>query len=167
MLIKFDKIRKIYHLGEIEIKTLNGISFEIEEGEFISIMGHSGSVKTTLLDMLGCLVRPTSGEYFLDEENVENLDDKQLAGLRNSKMGFVFQNFNLLTCFTALENVELPLVYAGISRKERRDRSLKALELLIKLNTSTGEYRVLDMFSGSKPVDCVRLTSYSSTHALI
>ena len=127
MLIKLDAIKKIYHLGEIEIKALDGVSFEIEEGDFVSIMGHSGSGKTTLLDILGCLARPTSGGYFLDGENVENLNDKQLAKLRNSKMGFVFQNFNLLACFTAVENVELPLVYGGVSRRERRERSLKAL----------------------------------------
>jgi len=115
-------------LGEIEIKALDDVSFEIEAGEFVAIMGPSGSGKTTILSILGCLARPTSGEYLLGEQNVQSLNDKELAKLRNTKIGFVFQNFNLLSRFTALENVELPLIYAGVSKKERIARSLKSLE---------------------------------------
>lgn len=115
-------------MGEIEIKALDDVSFEIEAGEFVAIMGPSGSGKTTILSILGCLARPTSGEYLLGEQNVQSLNDKELAKLRNTKIGFVFQNFNLLSRFTALENVELPLIYAGVSKKERIARSLKSLE---------------------------------------
>lgn len=115
-------------MGEIEIMALDGISFQIAEGEFVAIMGSSGSGKTTILNILGCLARPTSGEYFLDGQNVEELNDKDLARLRNKKIGFVFQNFNLLSRFTALENVELPLIYAGVGKKERAALSVKVLE---------------------------------------
>ena len=128
MLITFNRIKKIYYLGEIEIKALDDVSFQIDEGEFVAIMGPSGSGKTTILNILGLLSRPTSGNYFLDNQNTENLDDQGLAKLRNSKIGFVFQNFNLLPRFTAQENVELPLIYAGVDRKERVVRSLKVLE---------------------------------------
>jgi len=128
MLITFNRIQKVYSLGEIEIKALDDVSFEIEAGEFVAIMGPSGSGKTTILSILGCLARPTSGEYLLGEQNVQSLNDKELAKLRNTKIGFVFQNFNLLSRFTALENVELPLIYAGVSKKERIARSLKSLE---------------------------------------
>ncbi|MDY6853160.1 MAG: ABC transporter ATP-binding protein [Thermodesulfobacteriota bacterium] len=128
MLIRLNNVKKIYRLGEIEIMALDGISFQIAEGEFVAIMGSSGSGKTTILNILGCLARPTSGEYFLDGQNVEELNDKDLARLRNKKIGFVFQNFNLLSRFTALENVELPLIYAGVGKKERAALSVKVLE---------------------------------------
>ena len=128
MLIQLNNVKKIYRLGEIEIKALDGISFQIAHGEFVAIMGPSGSGKTTILSILGCLARPTSGEYFLGKQNVEDLNDKELARLRNKKIGFVFQNFNLLSRFTALENVELPLIYAGVGKKERAAISLRVLE---------------------------------------
>jgi putative ABC transport system ATP-binding protein len=128
MLIKFDGIKKTFYMGGTEIKALDEISLEIQEGEFVAIMGPSGSGKTTFLGILGLLSRQTAGNYFLDNQNTQNLSDEGLAKLRNSKIGFVFQNFNLLPRFTAQENVELPLIYAGLNRKERAVRSLKLLE---------------------------------------
>ena len=128
VLIFFNRIKKIYRLGEVEIKAVDDVSFQIEKGEFIAIMGPSGSGKTTVLNILGCLSRATSGEYFFGNQNIDHLNDKELARLRNSKIGFVFQNFNLLPRFNARENVELPLIYAGVSKKERVRKSLKALE---------------------------------------
>jgi putative ABC transport system ATP-binding protein len=122
-------LTKIYVMGEIEVHALRGLSIKITPGEVISIMGPSGSGKSTLMNMLGCLDRPSSGEYYLDGEIVADLTDDQLAGIRNRKVGFVFQTFNLLPRATALTNVELPLRYAnGISAKERRQRATKALE---------------------------------------
>lgn len=128
MLISFDRIKKVYRLGEVDINALDDVSFKIDKGEFVAIMGPSGSGKTTILNILGCLARPTSGEYLLDKQNIEYINDKELARLRNSKIGFVFQNFNLLSRFSARENVELPLVYAGVDNKERTERSIDALK---------------------------------------
>jgi len=128
VLISFDRIKKVYRLGEVDINALDDVSFKIDKGEFVAIMGPSGSGKTTILNILGCLARPTSGEYLLDKQNIEYINDKELARLRNSKIGFVFQNFNLLSRFSARENVELPLVYAGVDNKERTERSIDALK---------------------------------------
>lgn len=121
-------IRKTYRVGKIEIAALQGLSFEIKEGEFISITGPSGSGKSTLMHILGCLDRPTSGKLFLDDMEVGKLKDNALAEIRNKKIGFVFQQFNLLSRSTALRNVELPLIYAGVNRRERAERARMALE---------------------------------------
>ena len=118
---------KIYKMGEIEVTALCGVSFEIQRGEILSIMGPSGSGKSTLMNLLGCLDRPTSGEYFLDGEAVAQLNDDQLASIRNRKVGFVFQGFNLLHRASALANVELPLRYGGVNH-DRTQRAREALE---------------------------------------
>ncbi len=120
-------IRKVYKMGEFEVEALRGVSFTIERGEIVAIMGPSGSGKSTLMNTLGCLDRPSSGEYILDGESVASLNDDQLASIRNRKVGFVFQSFNLLSRLTALGNVELPLRYAGLT-EGRRDRAKAALE---------------------------------------
>jgi putative ABC transport system ATP-binding protein len=120
-------LKKTYKMGEIEVHALNGVSFTIARGEVVSIMGPSGSGKSTMMNTLGCLDRPTSGEYILDGEAVANMTDDQLASVRNRKVGFVFQSFNLLSRLTAVGNVELPLRYAGIT-EGRRDRAKTALE---------------------------------------
>lgn len=130
MLIRLDKVAKIYRMGEVEIQALRDMSFEIAKGEFVAIIGPSGSGKTTLLDILGCLSRPTDGEYFLDGVNVKELSDRGLASLRNKKIGFVFQTFHLLSRTTALQNVELPLFYAGVRKKERVERAKEALRIV-------------------------------------
>jgi len=125
--IEVRDIKKSYKMGEVEVHALRGVSFNIERGEVVSIMGPSGSGKTTLMNMLGCLDRPTSGDYYLDGELVSNLTDDQLAIIRNRKVGFVFQSFNLLSRVSSLVNVALPLRYAGIT-SGRRDLAREALE---------------------------------------
>jgi len=127
MLISLKEVKKTYHVGEIDIEVLRGISENIDNGEFVAIMGASGSGKTTLMNILGCLDRPTNGEYLFEGQNIGSLSDQELAGIRNKKIGFVFQNFNLLSRTSALENVEMPLLYgSGISGKEK-DRRAKAM----------------------------------------
>jgi putative ABC transport system ATP-binding protein len=125
-MIELDNVTKIYDIGEVKVNALDNVSFRCEKGEVVSIMGPSGSVKSTLLNILGCLDRPTSGRYCLEGQDVSGLSDNQLAVIRNRKLGFVFQSYNLLPKMTALENVELPMVYAGQSH--RRERALEALE---------------------------------------
>ena len=127
-MIKTIDIKKIYRVGKIEIAAVQGISLEIKEGEFVCIAGPSGSGKSTLTHILGCLDRPTSGKFFLDDLEVGKLKDNALAEIRNKKIGFVFQQFNLLSRSTALRNVELPLIYAAVSRRERAERARVALE---------------------------------------
>lgn len=130
ILIRTEEIRKIYQMGDTEVRALDGVSFDLKRGSFVAIMGPSGSGKTTLLDILGCLSRPTSGEYWLAGRPVSGLRESQLAQTRNRELGFVFQNFNLLPRDTALGNVELPLLYDAIPRRERLVRAQRALELV-------------------------------------
>ncbi|ETI67116.1 ABC transporter ATP-binding protein [Neobacillus vireti] len=126
-IIQISNLMKTYRLGGETVHALNNVSIEIEKGEFIAIIGPSGSGKSTLMNMIGCLDQPHSGTYLLDGKDIGKLNDNQLATIRNRKIGFIFQNFNLLTKLTALENVELPLLYAGVSAKERRERALEGL----------------------------------------
>ncbi len=125
--IWMEDITKNYRLGEMEVPVLKGINLNIEEGEYLAIMGASGSGKSTLMNIIGCLDRPTSGHYILDGRNLTALSDDELAYIRNQQIGFVFQQFNLLPRATALENVMLPMVYAGIPKSERRRRAEEAL----------------------------------------
>jgi putative ABC transport system ATP-binding protein len=127
-LIDIEAITKVYRMGDEDVFALKGVSFSIGKGEFVSIMGTSGSGKSTLMNILGCLDRPSTGRYWLEGQDVSHLDPDTLAGIRNRTIGFVFQSFNLLRRTTALENVELPLLYAGVGSKERARRSLRSLE---------------------------------------
>ena len=126
-LIKLENIYKIYGSGDIEIHALSGVNLEIESGEYCAIMGSSGSGKSTMMNILGCLDRPTSGNYYLNGENVASLSSKQLAKVRNLQIGFVFQQFHLLPQLTALENVMLPMIYAGLPKTEQQKRAISAL----------------------------------------
>lgn len=121
-------ITKTYVLGEIQVKALRGVSFAIAPGEFVAIMGASGSGKSTLMNILGCLDQPTSGEYYLNGRELSKLSGSELARLRNKELGFVFQSYNLLPRLDAVRNVELPLIYAGVSSSERRECALAALK---------------------------------------
>jgi len=128
-IIQVNDLKKDFHVGEITVHALKGINLEIEEGEFVAIMGTSGSGKSTMLNILGCLDKPSSGIYSLDGISMGEMNKNELAGLRNQKLGFVFQSYNLLPRTTALENVELPLYYNGqVKAKERRERAMAALE---------------------------------------
>lgn len=124
-----NEITKIYQMGEVEVRALNGVSVTVDRGEIVAIMGPSGSGKSTLMNILGCLDRPTDGEYFLDGEKVSDLNDDQLALIRNRKVGFIFQSFNLLGRATAIANVELPLRYAGV-KSGRSELAKNALEIV-------------------------------------
>jgi putative ABC transport system ATP-binding protein len=127
VVISLDHIHKTYTMGDVEVHALRGISLEIKQGEFVAIMGASGSGKSTTMNIIGCLDRPTKGHYFLDGEDLSELSKDQRADIRNQKLGFVFQGFNLLSRTSALENVELPMLYAGVDSAERHRRSLAAL----------------------------------------
>ncbi|MBW8874191.1 MAG: ABC transporter ATP-binding protein [Acidobacteria bacterium] len=127
-MIDLKDIHKVYDMGAEKVRALNGVDLTVERGEYVAIMGSSGSGKSTLMNLVGCLDTPSSGSYVLNGVAVQELDDSQLAGIRNKEIGFVFQTFNLLARTDALHNVELPLIYAGLSRADRRDRARKALE---------------------------------------
>ncbi|MBB6217602.1 putative ABC transport system ATP-binding protein [Anaerosolibacter carboniphilus] len=127
-MIKIDNLIKVYDTGSIQVEALKKINLDIDKGEFVAIMGPSGSGKSTFMNILGCLDRPSGGKYRLDGEKIEELNDVQLAAIRNKKIGFVFQSFNLLPRMSALKNVELPMMYAGISPKIRAERAIAALE---------------------------------------
>jgi putative ABC transport system ATP-binding protein len=131
LVIETKKLKKIYMMGEVEVRALDGVDLQIERGSIVSIMGPSGSGKSTLMNLLGCLDRPSEGDYILDGVNVANMSDDQLASVRNRKVGFVFQSFNLLPRQTALANVELPMRYAGVTsgRKEKAGLALRAVGL--------------------------------------
>ncbi|WP_243060379.1 ABC transporter ATP-binding protein [Nocardioides sp. SR21] len=128
MIIELDGIRKTYRSGSIEFEALCGIDVGIDEGEFVAVVGPSGSGKSTLMNILGCLDNPTEGSYLLAGEDVSAMSETQLAEVRNKQIGFVFQQFNLLSSLPAWRNVELPLIYAGVPRAERRERAVRALE---------------------------------------
>jgi putative ABC transport system ATP-binding protein len=130
LLLQAQDIHKVYQLGETQVHALRGVSLEIRRGEFVAIMGASGSGKSTFMNILGCLDKPTSGEYFLEGTDVSQLDKRQLAAIRNRKIGFVFQGFNLLARTTALENTELPTLYARIGKQERQRRAREALQMV-------------------------------------
>jgi len=127
-LIRLVDIKKVYPMGDMEVRALDGVSLEIHEGEYVAIMGPSGSGKSTLMNLIGCLDTPTSGSYHLNGKLASAMGDDELAAIRNEEIGFVFQTFNLLARTTALQNVELPLIYGGVHARDRHQRALKALE---------------------------------------
>lgn len=148
MIIRINELGKVYKNGSIEVEALKRVNLGIEKGELLSIMGPSGSGKSTLMNIIGCLDRATSGYYELDGVDISKLNDIELAKIRNLKIGFVFQSFNLLPRITALQNVELPMIYAGISRKERR---LKAAEALERVGLADrGHHKPNEMSGGQK-----------------
>ena len=129
MLVKLKDVYKIYSEGlESEVRALDGVSLEIERGEFVAVVGQSGSGKSTMMNVLGCLEIPTHGEYYLDGTDVRELSDKELSHIRNKQIGFIFQQYNLIQNLNVLENVELPLIYQGINADDRREMALEALE---------------------------------------
>jgi putative ABC transport system ATP-binding protein len=128
MLIEIKDLKKIYSLGDIDVPALNGINIDIEKNEYLAIMGPSGSGKSTMMNIIGCLDVPTEGEYHLNNQDVSKLSDDELAVIRNKEIGFVFQTFNLLPRADALHNVELPMIYSGLNRTQRRQMAMEALE---------------------------------------
>ena len=139
-ILEIKDLKREFKMGVETVRALNGVSFDVTEGEFLTIMGSSGSGKTTLLNILGCLDKPSDGDYLLDQVNVKSLSKNELAALRNTKIGFIFQSYNLLSRTSAIENVELPLLYnSKISGKERREKAISALEA-VKLADRMGHF---------------------------
>lgn len=128
MAIRAEELHKHYKVGGVTVRALDGVSLDIEDGEFVTVVGASGSGKSTLMNILGCLDTPTSGRYFLDDKEIGSLSDSELSDIRRHRIGFIFQSFNLITGLTALENVELPLLYRKIPKKRRENIALEALE---------------------------------------
>ncbi len=147
-LIQIRDMCKIYNPGENEVRALDHVSLDINRKEFVAIIGHSGSGKSTLMNMLGCLDVPTSGTYILDGKDVSTLTDDEQSDIRNKEIGFIFQGFNLIANLTALENVELPLIYRGVPLKERRELSAKALEIVGLANRA--DHRPSEMSGGQQ-----------------
>lgn len=127
-MIDLKDVTKTYDMGSLEVQALRGVTLHVHEGEFLSVIGPSGSGKSTLMNIIGCLDLPTAGEYYLDGKEISTYNEKQLSKIRNQKIGFIFQKFNLLPKLSALENVELPLIYRGMNHKERMRRSIDTLE---------------------------------------
>ncbi len=148
MPIRAEGLCRYFRVGGTVVRALDGVSLNISDGEYVTICGASGSGKSTLMNILGCLDSPTSGSYMLDGENVTALDDDRLSRIRGSKIGFVFQSFNLIPSLTALENVELPLMYRGFSRKQRREAALEALEQVGLENRA--DHRPCEMSGGQQ-----------------
>lgn len=148
MPIKAENLCRYFRVGGTIVRALDGVSLDIQDGEYVTICGASGSGKSTLMNILGCLDTPTSGSYILDGENVPALDDDKLSRIRGSKIGFVFQSFNLIPALTAEENVELPLLYRGIPRKQRREAAREALEQVGLLNRAN--HRPCEMSGGQQ-----------------
>jgi putative ABC transport system ATP-binding protein len=128
--IRVEDVHKTYHMGDVEVPALRGVNLTIDRGEFVAVMGSSGSGKSTFMNILGCLDRPTTGRYFLDSQEVGSLSRNEWAHIRNKRIGFVFQGFNLLSRTSALENVELPMMYNGFTGKDRRGRAVEVLSLV-------------------------------------
>ncbi len=147
-MIKFNKIKKIYHMGTQTLEALSGVSLQIDAGEFVTVMGPSGSGKSTLMNIIGCLDTPTEGDYFLEGKNVAGLTFDQLASIRNKMMGFVFQNFNLLPYASAWENVELPMLFNGKNTKNRKERITELLKEVGLLNWK--EHRPSELSGGQQ-----------------
>jgi putative ABC transport system ATP-binding protein len=145
--IQLENLTKTYHVGETEVRALRGITYSIKEGEFLAIMGPSGSGKSTMMNIIGCLDKPTTGRYLLDGEDISQFDKNRLARTRNKKIGFVFQTFNLLARTTALENTELPLLYSNVSGKERTQRALASLA---SVGLKGREYHKTNQLSGGE-----------------
>ncbi len=134
MLIKAKNVYKTYDMGKVQVEALKNVNLTISEGELVSIMGPSGSGKSTLMNIMGCLDRPTSGQYILEGVNTSEINDSELAHIRNQKIGFVFQSFHLIPRYSAQKNVELPMIYAGVSQEQRKNSALAALEKVDMLN---------------------------------